>query len=238
MTYRDAMNQYDRTRAKLDQLRSEEDAARRRLHDALDELRRNRCEQTHAAFTQARDALAAAEDVRRRADIAHYYAHDTARGALLQDLRTKAAEFLRTYDGKPYGPKTSQRIATEFYKATGFYLYLRQEYRPGVIFRTYDAGSAWSYQALELTGPASAAILDDRNRIRADAVAELVPDTEYRTTDDPERSAGELLAAWDAARDAFQAWQRAAELYNELKPSGRGVEDLSIYSGPAARICP
>lgn len=237
MNYTEALNQYERTRRALAFAGENEDAARRRLHGALDELRRNRCQETHDTFTQARDELARLEDVRRRAQIASTYAEDTARGALLRDLRTKAAEFLRRYDGRPYGPKTSQRIASEFYNASGFYLYLRQEYRPGVIFRTYDAGSPWSYQALELTGSPSVAILDDRNRIAAGVVSELIPYHEYRETDDPERSAAELLAAWDAARDAYAAWKRAADNYNDLKPSG-GVEDISIFSGPPSRICP
>ena len=190
--------------------------------------RRKAGEETPSAAEKAYDAAledeARKEARERSARLAYYIAADNAKRATLEYLTAAAVETLRPYTGKPYGPKTEQKISEEHAARTGYRMHISEEYARSII-RFYPA--QWTpgpredmeisyYHAAE-GGPAPALV---DNKIQETTPETWRPSycTEYHDDGTPAEIAAAVEAAHAEALKAYSAFETAAAKYNALRP--------------------
>lgn len=180
-----------------------------------------------AELDQLRDAALAARDATERDKLLLAIQADNTRAALLAELKPAALAILAKYNGKPYGPKTADKISDAMKEATGYRMRISHEYSRSRVDFYPATGYHWptgfdrdltiSYFDRNPDGDRRPILTAD-NKIDTTSAAAF---TGYNADaiDAPEKRADEIRAALAALNEAAAAYNAAVGAYNALLPT-------------------
>lgn len=145
---------------------------------------------------------------------------DNAAQAMAAELRPALADVLRQYDGKPYGPKTAEKICAALQERTGFVVWLSWN-RYGdyclIKARPYDVRPCDPVE-LETTHDAGRGLTAD-NRLHSVDGDPLKLRWHRPYIENPEERAAQILDAYRETQDAAAALEQKHNALRDLLPA-------------------
>ena len=114
------------------------------------------------------------------------------------------------YNGKPAGDKTTQKVRDELEKLTGRRVYIRKD-----EITIYDPDRPYNDGIRVTTSYDTPFLLD--NKYNAGALEKMRIREKY--IENPKKEAKKLIALYNKARAAFEAFEKARSEYNHEKPA-------------------
>lgn len=239
MTYKEARAQLDAIAARLAAGEKAAEDAEIKYCDLIagsfsERIKARQDPEKAAELDRRRDAAKAAQEATERDKLLLAIQADNTRAALLAELKPAALAILAKYNGKPYGPKTADKISDALKEATGYRMRIYHEYSRSRIDFYPATGYHWptgynrdlciDYYDRNPDGDGKPLLTAD-NKIDTTGAAALA-DRSTRSTDDPEKRADEIRAALAALNEAATAYNAAADAYNALLPTnGKRAQD-------------
>ena len=145
---------------------------------------------------------------------------DNEANAMAEELRPALADVLKQYDGKPYGPKTAEKIREALKARTGLQVWLTWKQYGDYCLISARPVDCYHGDALELeTIYAAGHGLGGDNRIHALDGDPLRLRWHRPYVADPEARAREILAAFDAVEEQVAKFDAAYKTLRDLLPS-------------------
>lgn len=143
--------------------------------------------------------------------------------AMAQELRPALIDVLGQYDGKPYGPKTSEKIRAELLERTGMQVWISWgRYGDYCMIKARPGGSGFCHPLYEIElrtrGGAGKGLTSDNKIHNVDGdPLELCWHRDY--VESPPGRAAEILAAYEKAKAAAADLTKAHDELQSLLPA-------------------
>jgi len=233
-TYEEARAELERFTAAKKAAEDARDAAERRYDEISDSLfryadgqRRCRRDMTDEELAAASEALAPLEKERsaayaeiERLEMCIRYASQNVDRAFFDRYAPDAAKVFNRYAGKPFGPKTSEKITAEIYELTGLTVtfWRGDSYRSG-SFTFREPENAWNDRRYSLHGYLGS-LFDAEGKIAGFDLSETPGDIPREYIPDIPSRVAEAENLYRQIKEAKSALDTLCAKYNNLLPFG------------------
>lgn len=146
---------------------------------------------------------------------------NNAKIALFHEVMPTALEVFRKYEGKPYGPKTEEKISNEILKLTGSQVYISAYYSNHLFHISPEGYSGYGVDCGTKVRDGKEIPILTGNRIAPVSMEDLelhyIPD---RYMEDPDMAVREIRQLHGEAREKLREFREACNRFNEMTVEG------------------